>query len=317
VNPGPGMSIDFNHYYSATNNYPMWWESATLTGYWNGLSAWQAGTGQDAHSAAYQDPQLDSANSYRPLAGSPLIDSGVTLVNVPFDFAGVARPQGRAFDKGAFEVLSVSAPVPSLLSAVSGSGQSTATSTSFAAPLVARVTDNLGAAVPGVVVTFSAPATGAGATFSGSSSRSVMTDANGLAASSTVTANATAGSYAVTASAGTLTPVFFPLQNTSAAPQLLPTTIAINGGTVSGKAKSFTFSGTVKSNGNSVLTGEVQFFVNGVVAGGVLVKNGRVQWSMPILPNTPSGTQFAIYARFLANTIYAASQSETVFVQVK
>jgi len=37
------------------------------------------------------------------LLGSPAIDAGMTLLNVPTDFDGIARPQGAGYDIGAYE----------------------------------------------------------------------------------------------------------------------------------------------------------------------------------------------------------------------
>jgi len=42
-------------------------------------------------------------HDYRLAPGSPAIDAGVTMVDVPTDRDGVVRPQGRAFDVGAYE----------------------------------------------------------------------------------------------------------------------------------------------------------------------------------------------------------------------
>ena len=44
-----------------------------------------------------------AAGDYRLAAGSPAVDSGVTVDGVLTDRVGVARPQGAAFDVGAFE----------------------------------------------------------------------------------------------------------------------------------------------------------------------------------------------------------------------
>jgi hypothetical protein len=44
-----------------------------------------------------------AAGNFRLLAGAPAIDSGITLADVPFDFDGIQRPQGTAYDVGAFE----------------------------------------------------------------------------------------------------------------------------------------------------------------------------------------------------------------------
>jgi len=43
------------------------------------------------------------ARNFQLLAGSPAINAGVTLAFVTNDFLGVSRPQGAAYDIGAFE----------------------------------------------------------------------------------------------------------------------------------------------------------------------------------------------------------------------
>lgn len=51
------------------------------------------------------DPKLANASGldFQLVAGSPAIDAGATLVYVTNDFLGTARPQGAAYDIGAFE----------------------------------------------------------------------------------------------------------------------------------------------------------------------------------------------------------------------
>ncbi len=56
----------------------------------------------------YGDPQFAlgtgfKADAYHLKAGSPARDAGVNVSAVPRDFEGTARPQGNAFDLGAFE----------------------------------------------------------------------------------------------------------------------------------------------------------------------------------------------------------------------
>jgi adhesin/invasin len=86
----------------------------------------------------------------------------------------------------------------SSITAVAGSGQSTAVGAPYPTPLKASVQDVLGNGIPGVSVTFTAPASGASVTFSGPSS--VITDNTGVAAVSVV-ANAQVGSFQVIATA--------------------------------------------------------------------------------------------------------------------
>ncbi|MEZ4363474.1 MAG: Ig-like domain-containing protein [Kofleriaceae bacterium] len=104
------------------------------------------------------------------------------------------------------------AGAPAAISIASGSPQTTAVTTAFSAPLVIRVVDVHGNAVPGAAVTFTPPGSGASASLSATT---VSTDASGLAQSD-ATANTVAGSYAVTASvAGVATPASFALTNTA------------------------------------------------------------------------------------------------------
>ena len=51
------------------------------------------------------DPMLANPSGYdfRLTSGSPAIDTGVMLADVPQDYAGLARPQGAGYDLGAFE----------------------------------------------------------------------------------------------------------------------------------------------------------------------------------------------------------------------
>ena len=110
------------------------------------------------------------------------------------------------------------------ISATSGTGQSAAVSSQFAAPLVATVTTN-GTPTAGVTVTFTAPSSGASGTFAGGVT-TATTDASGKATSPVFTANATVGGpYTVTASApGATASASFSLTNTVGAPATITAT---------------------------------------------------------------------------------------------
>lgn len=76
------------------------------------LKQWQA-LGYDMHSIVATPAQLfvDPANNnYALKAGSPAIDAGVSLSQVPTDILGVKRPQGLAYDIGAYESVASSTP---------------------------------------------------------------------------------------------------------------------------------------------------------------------------------------------------------------
>ena len=102
------LRCDYNLYFSPTSRYPFWYEPEKM--YWEKFEHWRAGTGCDEHSLL-ADPKLDllvgkwGQSSLQPLAGSPAIDAGLALPEaVPADFLGTPRPQGKAFDLGAYEV---------------------------------------------------------------------------------------------------------------------------------------------------------------------------------------------------------------------
>jgi hypothetical protein len=112
--------------------------------------------------------------------------------------------------------LTISTPVPAVVIANSGSGQSASVNTQYAAQLVAAVRDASNAPVAGVAVTFIAPDNGASIKFSnGQTSASILTNGAGLATAPVMTANGTAGQFAVTAVVGSLSPASFTLNNTS------------------------------------------------------------------------------------------------------
>ncbi len=58
-------------------------------------------------------------------AGSVAIDAGTTLIDVPEDYDGMARPQGSAYDIGAFESLNVSDPPPAVPTGLTASASGT------------------------------------------------------------------------------------------------------------------------------------------------------------------------------------------------
>lgn len=70
------------------------------------LADWQQQTGQDMHSFVSTPAALfvdAGGDDYELSATSPAADTGKTLSDVTEDILGVARPQGPAFDVGAYE----------------------------------------------------------------------------------------------------------------------------------------------------------------------------------------------------------------------
>lgn len=111
----------------------------------------------------------------------------------------------------------------SVVLASSGTPQTTLVLTAFGLPLVARVNDSTGAALPGITVTFTLPTTGASGTFAGGTTTvTATTNASGLATSPAITANGTAGAYSARASvAGVSGQAAFALTNTEPPPRVL------------------------------------------------------------------------------------------------
>jgi hypothetical protein len=78
------------------------------------LAAWRSATGQDAHSLIATPTTLFASfagNDYHLSATSPARDAGGTIANVTDDLEGSSRPQGSAFDIGAYEFPASTAPV--------------------------------------------------------------------------------------------------------------------------------------------------------------------------------------------------------------
>jgi len=78
------------------------------------LAAWRSATGQDTHSIIATPATLFAnfaGNDYHLSATSPARDAGGTLANVTDDLEGAPRPQGSAFDIGAYEFPAATAPV--------------------------------------------------------------------------------------------------------------------------------------------------------------------------------------------------------------
>ena len=89
------QTLDYNLYHNATE--PPRWEHDGITH--RTFSDYQKAAGE-AHSLSVNPRHAAGA---RLQVGSPIIDAGTALSDVPADFNGVARPQGTAPDIGAYE----------------------------------------------------------------------------------------------------------------------------------------------------------------------------------------------------------------------
>jgi hypothetical protein len=95
------QTVDYNLYHSATG--AARWERDGLA--YQAFAAYQQASGE-THSLCTEAKLADPTDAHLQL-GSPAIDAGVALKEVPTDFDGVARPQGAAYDLGAFEYRSI------------------------------------------------------------------------------------------------------------------------------------------------------------------------------------------------------------------
>jgi len=143
---------------------------------------------------------VDNGNGTATLSGAPSIGGSFPLTITASN--GVAPNATQAF------MLTVNAAgpgVPTSVTIISGSPQSTRVGTAFAQPLVALVKDSLGNPVPNVTVTWATPAAGASAALNGPPS--TVTDSSGRATIG-ATANAIFGTYTVGAQVGVISASF-------------------------------------------------------------------------------------------------------------
>jgi hypothetical protein len=152
----------------------------------------------------------------------------------------------------------VTSPVAAAITTTSGSGQSAIPGTPFSAPLIASVTDTIGAAAVDVPVTFTV--TTGTATFPGGvATATVSTATNGQAVAPTLTAGSTTGTVTITATTpGVTTPATFTA--TVAAPTgsaRADITVNLTGPTNPTSGSPFTMTLTLRNNGPATATAVV------------------------------------------------------------
>jgi parallel beta-helix repeat protein len=96
----PAANINYNLYYTPNSTQPFWRES---TNTYYTFVQWQ-GLGYDTN-GKNTDPKLKdiSAEDFHLQSTSPAIDAGTTISEVTTDKDGTTRPQGSAYDIGAYE----------------------------------------------------------------------------------------------------------------------------------------------------------------------------------------------------------------------
>lgn len=109
------LDSDHNLWFSAAGSYRFWRDFASGgSSHWTSLLQWQQGMHVDTHSGAAA-PRLDAVSFYQPRADSPALERGEPLADVIDDYLGVPRPQGTAYDIGAYERAAASSPPATLV----------------------------------------------------------------------------------------------------------------------------------------------------------------------------------------------------------
>lgn len=169
-------------------------------------------------------------NSTNLLPANSSIPGDNNSINFTVDFAPSApglRSATVTFDYNdgtdktfSFNVQGTGTAAPASFVISSGDNQSTAISTAFTSPLVARVLDGSNNPIPGVSISFSPPDQGSGpVTGATLSQTTIITDANGEA-SVTATANGLIGAYQIRSTLTGFGEVFFDLTNLDAGPEV-------------------------------------------------------------------------------------------------
>jgi len=94
----PGLSSDHN---AVEDRFTMDGGDTVMT-----LAEWQTSTGQDSDSLVATPGQLfvaPASGDFHLREGSPAVDAGESLAEVPSDLEGTPRPLGAGFDIGAYE----------------------------------------------------------------------------------------------------------------------------------------------------------------------------------------------------------------------
>lgn len=95
-----GHVLDYNLYYQSGSSNIGSWSGTTYTS----LASWRTNSGGDAN-AVTGDPSFTSATNLYLQQGSPAINEGVTIGGITDDIAGTGRPQGSAYEIGAYEFI--------------------------------------------------------------------------------------------------------------------------------------------------------------------------------------------------------------------
>jgi hypothetical protein len=260
----------------------------------DGLTSANKFTGSDVITG---NPLLSALGSYGGdtetlalLPGSPAINAGIaaddpiTMTAITVDQRGITRPQGSAYDLGAFESRGFTVTV------TSGNDQSANVSTAFTDDLDVTVASDYSEPVVGGVVTWTVPSSGASATLS---SLTVTIGAGG-AASVTATANSTVGVYSITVTAlGIGTPGSFSMTNTGQ-----PVFSGLSNHTITYGATSVTITGTIAFNTQYPAGDTVEITIDSTEQNATVQSNGTFSSMFDPALIAASGTAYTVSYSF-------------------
>ena len=183
------ITIDPESLSGFSSNYNFVTQFEDASGNLVSLANWRNQTGQDMNSSVRTTSIFNNfaARDFTLATGSAAIDAGTTVAQVTNDLLGVTRPQGLAFDVGAYEKVTVAASppgAPTIGTATRGNSQATI---AFTAPA-----SNGGAAITGYTASCSA---GAGPISAGGTAPPITVGGlvNGTTYNCSVTATNSAG----------------------------------------------------------------------------------------------------------------------------
>lgn len=111
-----GLFWDNNLIWRGGATLAMWYGQDARGGWagtaWQSVDSWRAASPHGDHDRS-ADPRLDGDG--RPAAGSPAVDVGQAVTGVAADRVGTPRPQGLAYDLGAWELPAAANTAPRIL----------------------------------------------------------------------------------------------------------------------------------------------------------------------------------------------------------
>jgi hypothetical protein len=289
-------------------------EGNNLIGITDGSSGW-VGTDLTGTGSSPLDALLAPLGNYGGptqtmalLPGSPAIDAGSSSVpGAPSaDQRGVSRPQGSAYDIGAFESRGFT------IAATSGGGQSAIINQAFANPLVVTVSANdPNVPVAGRLISFTPPGSGASAALTGNPA-TIAADGT---ASVTATANGTVGTYTVSATAsGIASPVSFSLTNEPLI--LTPTFSALSSPSIVYGTSTTTLTGHIGSGTSYPSGSNVSITLNSVVNTALVDSGGNFTTSFNTATLGVAGSPYTVTYSFAGNANFSAATDTSTSVTV-